>query len=251
MQKRIRRKSRPKEALGYADVAERIRKAIPNKYGPGKKIASERDLAAEFGVNRHTVRHALQQLEAQGLISTVHGSGSIVVRQRLERCVTHNLRFTTSAELAGMSATTEVISVEQALPGAEAKVVKSLVGTAKPTGQIVTVRYLNSVPVAWIRHVIFGRDVRDLAEGFPGGSLHDWIDRKWGIRLRRQETRMSADRASAADIQLLFVPRDLPIFCAKGVNIDAETGELVEVSLSRNRSDAIEFRFEMPDVASG
>jgi len=247
---RVRHRSRQEEGLGYADIAERIRKAIPKKYGLGKKIASERDLAAEFGVNRHTVRRALRELEAQGLISTVHGSGSIVVRQRMEHSVTYNTRFTTSAELAGIAAKTEVVGVEQPLAPEDAKVAKALVGKAKPTGKIVTVRYANSVPVCWIRHVIFGRDVRDLAEGFSGGSLHEWVYRKWGIALCRRESRVSAEKANAADIQLLFVPRDLPILCANSVNIDARTGELVEISLTRFRSDAVDLRFVMPDVAS-
>ncbi|SJZ89491.1 GntR family transcriptional regulator, phosphonate transport system regulatory protein [Enhydrobacter aerosaccus] len=235
--------SAPRKSLGYADIAELVRQAIPATYPPGSKIASERELADEFKVNRHTVRRALSELERQGLITTVHGSGSIVARRRMEHRLSYDTRFTTSAELAGMSATTTVVQADGEPTSDEIALAKALV-KARPNGKLVTARYANGTPVCWIRHLFFGLDVDALASTYKEGSLHKHIDRQFGVRLRRRESHVSADRPSPTDVRLLFVPLDLPILCANSVNVNAETGQPVELSLTRFRSDAVDLRFD-------
>jgi len=231
------------ESLGYAEIADIIRRSIPSKYRPGSRIGSERDLAVEFGVNRHTVRRALTELEAQGVISIVHGSGSIVSRQRMEHRVSYETRFTASAELAGISAATKVLG-GAALPTREELVIARALSNAEPTGKLTTVRYANGVPVCWIRHLFFDCDVKALAETYKSGSLHQHIAKKYGTRLRRQESRVSADKATATDVRLLFVPRTLAILCSNSLNVNAKTGAPVELSITRFRSDAVELRFD-------
>jgi DNA-binding GntR family transcriptional regulator len=56
-------------------VADQIREAIvQTRFQPGQRLV-ERDLAELTGVSRPTVREALQQLAAEGLVSTVPGRG--------------------------------------------------------------------------------------------------------------------------------------------------------------------------------
>ncbi|WP_341973861.1 FCD domain-containing protein [Microbacterium sp. LTA6] len=51
------------------------RDLLDGRLGPGDRIASERDLAADLGVGRSSVREALRVLEVMGLIRTATGSG--------------------------------------------------------------------------------------------------------------------------------------------------------------------------------
>jgi GntR family transcriptional regulator, uxu operon transcriptional repressor len=46
--------------------------------GPGSRLPTERQLAADLGVTRSSVRHALAMLEAQGLISREVGRGTFL-----------------------------------------------------------------------------------------------------------------------------------------------------------------------------
>lgn len=48
----------------------------------GMRLPSERDLMKRFGAGRHVLRHALDDLRAEGVIETEHGSGSRVLQPR-------------------------------------------------------------------------------------------------------------------------------------------------------------------------
>lgn len=48
---------------------------------PGSRLPTETELAAEFDVSRPTVRAALRELEALGLVRTQHGVGTFVIER--------------------------------------------------------------------------------------------------------------------------------------------------------------------------
>jgi GntR family transcriptional regulator, transcriptional repressor for pyruvate dehydrogenase complex len=60
-------------------VANQLKKAIGDGlFRVGDRLPSERELAEQMGVSRPSIREAIQQLELQGILETVHGGGSIV-----------------------------------------------------------------------------------------------------------------------------------------------------------------------------
>jgi GntR family transcriptional repressor for pyruvate dehydrogenase complex len=64
-------------------VAERIRaEVLAGRIPAGSRLPAERELAVSLGVNRLTLRAALARLEATGLVSTRHGSGTVVASWR-------------------------------------------------------------------------------------------------------------------------------------------------------------------------
>jgi GntR family transcriptional regulator, transcriptional repressor for pyruvate dehydrogenase complex len=60
----------------FMEIANKIRSSIYSKtLKPGDKLPSERELTAQFGVGRISVREALRMLEQAGLILIKQGSG--------------------------------------------------------------------------------------------------------------------------------------------------------------------------------
>nr|WP_275983302.1 FCD domain-containing protein [Propionivibrio soli] len=73
------RSPRPAVARISDTVAAELEKRIlEGSLKPGKRLPSERDLAAELGVSRPSVRAAIQQLAARGFLVTRHGEGTFV-----------------------------------------------------------------------------------------------------------------------------------------------------------------------------
>lgn len=66
---------------GAAVIVDELRAAIDDgTYGHNQRMPAERDLAKHFGASRTTIRHALHQLEQDGLVIRKVGSGTFVHR---------------------------------------------------------------------------------------------------------------------------------------------------------------------------
>lgn len=64
-------------------VATRLQNEIlAGRIAAGSRLLSERELSLALGVNRLTLRAALARLEAQGLVTTRHGAGTMVASWR-------------------------------------------------------------------------------------------------------------------------------------------------------------------------
>ncbi len=54
-------------------------------YQPSGRLPSEPELIRKFGVSRITVRQALDELEAEGMVVRRHGKGTYVAEPRIEQ----------------------------------------------------------------------------------------------------------------------------------------------------------------------
>lgn len=70
----------------YLQLREIIRTKIEEEeYTPGTAIPSENALAKRYGINRLTVRNAIDTLVKEGLLKRVQGKGVFVVGEKLEQ----------------------------------------------------------------------------------------------------------------------------------------------------------------------
>ncbi|NBK97574.1 MAG: GntR family transcriptional regulator [Erysipelotrichia bacterium] len=70
----------------YLQIKEAIIAKIKNReYLPGEIIPSERKLAELYGVNRMTVKNAIQLLVDEGYLYRIHGKGTFVQRKNTQR----------------------------------------------------------------------------------------------------------------------------------------------------------------------
>src|SRR5438105_13632653 len=66
----------------YRRVKERIRSDLMEATGGLERLPAERELEARYGVSRPTIRKALGELTAEGLLHRSPGSGSFVLPRR-------------------------------------------------------------------------------------------------------------------------------------------------------------------------
>ena len=65
--------------LRYVQVANDIEaRIVKGELRPGARLISERDLADYYHCSYGTIRRAMKELRARGLISTVHGAGTFI-----------------------------------------------------------------------------------------------------------------------------------------------------------------------------
>src|ERR1700722_102823 len=78
----------------WRQIANPLQQAIgTGSYAPGGRLPTEAELSQHFGVNRHTVRRALEELSRAGLVRVEQGRGSFVTEDVLEYAVEPRTRF--------------------------------------------------------------------------------------------------------------------------------------------------------------
>lgn len=77
-----------KTTLLRIQIYQKLRKLIEqDTWEIGEKLPSEKDLCEQFSVSRVTIRSAIQQLEAVGLVQTNQGGRTVVVRTEVKGAV--------------------------------------------------------------------------------------------------------------------------------------------------------------------
>jgi GntR family transcriptional regulator, transcriptional repressor for pyruvate dehydrogenase complex len=65
----------------YEEISDRLREFIDvNGLKPGDRLMTEREVGAQLGVSRHSVRQAMTALRVTGLIEIRHGDGIYLLR---------------------------------------------------------------------------------------------------------------------------------------------------------------------------
>lgn len=97
----------------FTSIAETLRSEIATGlYPPGAKLPTEAALSARFGVNRHTVRHALQALAKEGLVHARRGSGVYVTQQPTDYPLGRRVRFHQNIAASGKVPSRRITRVE-------------------------------------------------------------------------------------------------------------------------------------------
>jgi GntR family transcriptional regulator len=66
-------------AVAYQRIAETLRQAIARgDYAQGRRLPTEAELSTQYNLSRQTVRRALQEIVADGLVYRVRGRGTFV-----------------------------------------------------------------------------------------------------------------------------------------------------------------------------
>lgn len=243
-QQENRRRSDHEDRSVYLQIVRQLQGQIRASYKAGDRLPSERALALEFKVHRNTIRRAIEALNKAGTISTAWGARSVVTKKRLNHRITFNTSFTASALAAGVTPRTELISATDIPSRASLQICRRVL-QRDATGEVTTIRYVDDEPVCWIRHLLFGLDAQQLMEGFHGASVHEWMREKIGVSPQRMETTVGADRATSIDCKMLRVSRGASILYSHSVNNDPRTQELMELSITRFKSEAAELKLTL------
>ncbi|MCS6987191.1 MAG: GntR family transcriptional regulator [Sphingomonadaceae bacterium] len=215
----------------YLEVAEALREDMRAQgLGPGAPLPTEAQLTDRFRVSRFTVREALRQLAAEGLIRRRRGSGTIVaaapaLRQALPDAPAL-LQYAAHTQFRLSPARLEALTPATArlLGRAAGERWYHLRGLRVPEGEGEPI----AVTDVYI-HPRFGPVVDRLASGRE--ALFAQLGRLAGLEVGRVRQEIAAVAAGAADARDLRIGRGTP--CLRIVRQYFDTaGEIAQMSCS-------------------
>lgn len=211
--------------------AEIEREIADGRHRPGARLPTEQALTARFGVNRHTVRRAMEELEAAGLLRVEQGRGTFVAEDVLDYRVGARTRFTEIILRQNREPGGRILRVAEVV--ADAAVAAALgLARGRPVVKAERLGSVDGRPVVVGTHFFpaarFPRIAAALADdpsitrALAAGGVPDY---------RRRVTRVTARMPTPEEAGLLEQSRNRPVLAAESVNTDPE-GAPVEAGWS-------------------
>ena len=216
-----------------ADIAD-------GTYVPGGRIPTEAELSTRFGVNRHTVRRALEELSREGLVRIEQGRGTFVAEDVLDYTVEQRTRFSEWIRRHNKEPSGQVLQLREIPADAQTAAALGLRTGAKVV-LFERLGFADGRPVSLARHhfrlrgmLEALRDSSGITEALKAVGVADYL---------RQTTRVTARLPSATEAELLRMPRNRPVLIAENINVDS-TGSVVEFAVGCYPTPRVQIVFE-------
>ena len=234
---------RSDEAKGAQPKYRRLREALIHMIRglpEGAALPTERELGAQFGVSRATVRHALQRLEAEQRIHRRQGKGTFVARAKIEQ----RLGLTSHTEemrARGMVPGSKLIDVSR-IPASTEVATALRLGEGTEVLQIERLRLADWEPIA-IEVLYLNAERFDGISAALGesASFYQLLLSDYGVELASAEETIEAVVAGAREADLLGCGLAAPLLLISRLTLDTG-GRPTEYVRSLYRGDRFRFR---------
>ncbi len=232
----------------WRHIADVIRSEIDRQvYRPGDQLPTVVILAERFGVNRHTVRRALDSLQQSGLVSMEQGRGTFVADTRIAHRPAQRMGLDLAGALlpqpdaanqapvgaAPRRLSHSRLSLEKTQPTLE---LRQLFGAPETEAfwHLRLLTHLNSEPLCVSDHFLRVRRFADLDASLERAN-HDVaasLAEHGFKRLHRRETGVQAAMASPDQQHRLLLASNQPILLSSGLDEDPNSGELLQYQIT-------------------
>ena len=225
----------------WKQIAAALQRDITDSvYSPGGRLPTEAALSMRFGVNRHTVRRALEELSREGLVRVEQGRGTFVAEDVLDYTVEQRTRFSEWIRRHNKEPSGEVLQLRE-IP-ADAQVAVGL-GVRKGAKIVLFERlgFADGRPVSLARHHFRQRGMLDALRVHTG--ITEAL-RSIGVAdYQRQVTRVTARLPTPTEAERLRMPRNRPVLICENVNVDTG-GAVVEFAIGCYPTPRVQIVFE-------
>jgi GntR family phosphonate transport system transcriptional regulator len=212
---------------------------LGQRYRAGDRLPSEAQLATRFGVNRHTVRRALAELQSEGLVHARRGSGVFVTGAPISYRLGPRTRFTQNLAEAGQTGSREILRLET-VAGTQRELDALGLGPGERVHVLESIGAADGVPFTCAHSVFPASRLPSFPDEVRAtGSITAALAACGVTDYRRASTRLTAERATGAIARHLRLPEGAPVLRAVALNVDPE-GRPVEHGRTWFCSDRVE-----------
>ena len=227
-------------------IVEKIEKG---DYLPGEKLPSERELAELYGVNRMTVKKAMDMLVDTGYLHRSVGKGTFVKEDKSKLLLgvgkpaaVQNYGMSAKIKNRGMKAASSVI-LSGVLQGYPSMCARLRIYPDKSVFALHRVRYGDDDPLGIEYTYIPAEYFDDVEEqDFNHISLYDYMNSKGRLPVEFTQTLMII-RCPKREAKYLKIEEGVSaVFCFEYTGRDS-SGQVVEYTRSYLKAESVEFRF--------
>jgi len=195
---------------------------LVGKYENGERLPPESEIAARYGVNRHTVRRAMAELAMRGMVYTERGSGTYVKTDKLDYRIGQRTRFSEIVAAAGHEAEGR-LQGHRLEPASDEIADRLGLKAGDNVVRLEIVRAADRVPISVASTWLAAERYSDAAKVFRRSrSVTRMLDH-YGIgAYKRSWTRISAAFTDAVDAGRLRLSVHRPILIVESVDTTSD-----------------------------
>lgn len=230
----------------YLQVANSLKEDIfTGKFKSGQSIGSQKELGELFGVSRITIRKAIEVLEKENLVTTIHGKGTFVKQDKVEQ------------QLDGLKSLTDVIKTHGYDPKVEVikKENRKTNGSFSETEQEIDCLYIERIHIVEDEVIalakiyipnIYGSEITK--DDLENNTIYDLLERKFEVELGEADQSIEACPADKELSEILNVKIGSPLLKAQRLVFSKEN-ELIEKITFYYRYDAFAFKVKLNSIS--
>lgn len=241
--------AQPLHAQVAGDLLQRIRSG---EWPVGSTLPSEHELSTQFGVSRHTLRHALRGLAQRGLIEMRQGASSKVISATEPRVYSQD--FNTLREVLRYPANTvreNLVEQYCACDTALQPVLRAPIGSSWYHIGAIRRDEVSGLALAWTDIYILGRFARvTKLKNHQREMVFEQIERHFGVSIDRAQVEIDAGALSREHAQHLKVAAGSPCLVIVRRYFDS-SGDPFEVTVTRHVPGRFTFSMELHSLSAG
>ncbi|MGD8716363.1 MAG: GntR family transcriptional regulator [Desulfobacterales bacterium] len=231
----------------YLQISAWIKELIQTgRYKVGEKLPSEVELSKMCGVNRNTLRQAISELTAVGILRKEKGTGTFVgsatafeLKHKLERISS----FRDMLGKSTIQANTKII--KKAVEDADDLVAETLfLGSSKKVIVVGRIRAGNGTPYIYEESYLPAVIFSGMLDFDLTGSMYEIISEQYNIVLARCKQTISAVNIDRKISKILQIPPNSAVIFSESVTFD-EKSMPVELLYSYHRGDKYKLEIEL------
>ncbi|NVO27253.1 phosphonate metabolism transcriptional regulator PhnF [Donghicola sp. C2-DW-16] len=214
----------------WQTIAETLRSEITQGlYRAGTKLPTEAQLSARFGVNRHTVRHALSALGEEGLTVSRRGAGVFVAAAPpADYQLGRRVRFHQNIAASGRTPSRQILRMETR----PANQVEAEILGVTTVHVVEGISTGDDLPICHFRSVLPAERFPDFLRLMGEKPSISYALAQMGVPdYTRASTRVTAKIARNPRAALLKIAEGAPLLRTESVNVDAD-GVPIEYGIS-------------------
>lgn len=231
----------------YLQISAWLREVIETgRYKKGEKLPSEVELSKMCGVNRNTLRQAISELTAIGLLRKEKGTGTFVdvpaplqLRHRLERITS----FTDLMRESGIVQKTKIIKKGFEIAGDD--VAKALfLGSNNKVIVVHRLRAGDGTPLIYEESYLPYDKFKGILDMDLSGSMYKIMSEQFGVVLARSKQTISSINLDTKIAKILKIPANSAGIYIESLTFD-ENSIPIELLYSYHRGDKYKLEIEL------
>ncbi|HLH33676.1 MAG TPA: GntR family transcriptional regulator [Alloacidobacterium sp.] len=229
----------------YVQIRERLRAEL-DEMESDAPIPSEPDLEKKFNVSRITIRRAIEDLAAEGLLIRKQGRGTFVQRRKFTHELSGISSWTEQLKRLGFSPKTAHRKVR--IEPAPSHLTETL--RLSPDERVACFERVRLAAREPISHMINYVPMRLLpgfsVRQFSGESLYEFLEHEFGLAPAVSIDTVGARTASDEEADALHIEPKAPVLIVRRVSY-LEDGTPLELAIVVSRGDRYEYQVSLED----